>query len=63
LDFDWKNISADAKNLIENLIVVDPKRRLNTDGILGHLWLERLATSNNKAKKNRVRQGPYIRIR
>jgi hypothetical protein len=49
--------------LIENLIVVDPKRRLNTGGILGHLWLERLATSNNKAKKNPIRKRPYIRIR
>jgi len=28
---EWKHISDDAKNLISNLLIVDPNKRFNSD--------------------------------
>ena len=36
----WSNVSAEAKNFISDLIVVDPTKRLNADAALGHAWLQ-----------------------
>jgi serine/threonine protein kinase len=35
----WDNISADAINIIKNLLVVDPKRRMTPDELLRHPWI------------------------
>ncbi len=35
----WDDISDMAKDLIKNLLVVNPKDRLDADGILAHPWI------------------------
>ncbi len=35
----WDGISADAKNLISNLLVLDPRRRLSVEQALKHPWI------------------------
>lgn len=36
----WKNVSDDAKDLINNLLVVDPAKRLDAKGVLNHKWIK-----------------------
>lgn len=36
---DWDEISAESKDLISKLLVVDPKVRLTPDQVLAHSWL------------------------
>mmetsp|Transcript_18025 Transcript_18025/g.31871 ORF Transcript_18025/g.31871 Transcript_18025/m.31871 type:complete len:533 (+) Transcript_18025:350-1948(+) len=46
-DFDdaaWDHISASAKDLIRNLIVVDPELRYGTDELLAHPWVRQAAS-------------------
>uniref|UniRef100_A0A7S2WMN5 Protein kinase domain-containing protein n=1 Tax=Mucochytrium quahogii TaxID=96639 RepID=A0A7S2WMN5_9STRA len=46
-DFDdpaWDHISAGAKDLIKNLIVVDADRRYGTDELLAHPWVKQAAS-------------------
>jgi len=40
---EWADISKEAKDLIEKLLVVDPAQRLTMDGALKHPWLEAVA--------------------
>jgi len=51
-DFDmsaWEDVSMDAKDLINNLLVIDPKKRFTVEKALHHPWVERLApNSGNK---------------
>lgn len=35
----WDNISDSAKNLIKQLLVVDPKSRMTADAIMTHPWM------------------------
>ena len=35
----WEKISDDGKDFVKNLLVVDPKHRLNAAGALVHPWL------------------------
>ncbi len=35
----WDGISADAKNLISQLLVLDPRRRLSVEQALKHPWI------------------------
>jgi len=35
----WDNISLEAKEIIANLLVVDPSRRLDCDKLLKHPWI------------------------
>ncbi|CAF3676010.1 unnamed protein product [Rotaria socialis] len=35
----WEPVSANAKNLIDHLLVVDPKKRMRADDILLHPWI------------------------
>lgn len=35
----WDDVSAEAKNLVQNLLVIDHTKRLTTDDILKHPWL------------------------
>jgi len=44
-DFDypepyWDDISKDAKDFINKLLVVDPRKRLTAEGALHHPWLQ-----------------------
>ena len=36
----WKGISAEAKDLINKLIVVDPSKRLTVEQALRHPWIQ-----------------------
>jgi calcium/calmodulin-dependent protein kinase I len=45
----WDNISADAKDLISKLLVVDPKDRLTAADALQHKWLK-VGSSDNIEK-------------
>lgn len=36
----WKGISAEAKDLITKLVVVDPSKRLTIDQALQHPWIQ-----------------------
>jgi serine/threonine protein kinase len=36
----WDNISPDAINIIKNLLVVDPAKRMNPDELLKHHWIQ-----------------------
>lgn len=36
----WDDISDLAKDLISKLLVVDPKERLDADGIMAHPWVK-----------------------
>ena len=38
-DDPWKNISANAKDLISSLLVADPSKRLTLEQVLKHPWL------------------------
>ena len=35
----WDGISTDAKNLISQLLVLDPRRRLSVEQALKHPWI------------------------
>ncbi len=43
----WDQVSQEAKDIISNLLVVDPSRRLNCDQLLRHPWIMG-QTSNDK---------------
>merc|ERR1719500_2158785 len=43
---DWANISEEAKDLIQKLLVKTPKRRLSAGDVLNHPWLN----NNNTAE-------------
>jgi serine/threonine protein kinase len=50
-DFDseiWDEISSDAKDLIESLLLRDPDKRLTADEALEHVWFTNLFPSRNK---------------
>lgn len=36
----WEEISEDGKDFVRNLLIVDPKHRLNASGALAHPWLQ-----------------------
>ena len=36
----WDNISKEGKDFVNNLLIVDPKERLNATGALAHDWLK-----------------------
>lgn len=41
-DFDaetWKNVTPEAKDFINKLLLLDPKLRLNCDEMLTHKWM------------------------
>ena len=42
----WTEVSAEAKDLVNKLLVVDPKKRLTAAEILTHPWMKTTATTN-----------------
>ena len=55
---DWDDISDDAKSLISNILVADPRKRLTAQQILEHDWMQkdRLNAANlSRARQNLVR--------
>lgn len=45
---DWANVSDDAKDLVEKMLVLDPDQRISATAALRHRWL--LASSDRLAK-------------
>ena len=37
---DWDDISAEAKDLISHILIVDPRKRFNARQILAHPWMQ-----------------------
>ncbi|KAJ8923295.1 hypothetical protein NQ315_001853 [Exocentrus adspersus] len=37
----WYDVSAEAKDLVQKMLVLDPKRRITVDGILNHPWISK----------------------
>jgi len=35
----WDGVSGAAKDLVKRLLVAEPEKRLDADGILKHLWV------------------------
>lgn len=48
----WDTISVDAKQIIANLLVVDPTKRLSCEQLMTHPWiLGETSTTSGSAKK------------
>lgn len=45
---DWENISKDAKELIEHLLVADPVQRWTADQALACAWIQDESTDSNQ---------------
>eukprot|EP01114_Cavostelium_apophysatum_P024052 TRINITY_DN9285_c1_g1_i1.p1 TRINITY_DN9285_c1_g1~~TRINITY_DN9285_c1_g1_i1.p1 ORF type:complete len:401 (+),score=116.65 TRINITY_DN9285_c1_g1_i1:189-1391(+) len=41
----WSKVSDEAKDLVSNLLQVDPNKRLTAEGALSHTWIKGLSTS------------------
>jgi len=53
----WDPISADAKDFVAKLLIVDPKKRMNSEDALKHPWVAKsAATQNLFAKKTKEGQ-------
>ncbi|XP_063160161.1 serine/threonine-protein kinase DCLK3 [Candoia aspera] len=50
----WDNISAAAKDLINRLLVVDPKKRYTAQQVLRHLWIHTAGKTNNRNLQREV---------
>lgn len=50
----WKDISNEAKDLIMNMLVVDPVKRFTIEQILAHPWVKK--TSSDKVLTNTVKE-------
>jgi serine/threonine protein kinase len=44
----WDDVSDSAKNLIKQLLVVEPTMRLDAEGILSHPWVVGEGTPSNE---------------
>lgn len=49
----WKNISFQAKDLVQKMLHADPKRRINISDVLAHIWI----TDRDKLPTNKLSHG------
>lgn len=56
---EWDAISADAKDLISKILVVDPKKRLTCDQILEHPWLKAAGTGTADLAHTRAKMRSF----
>ncbi|KRX05936.1 Protein kinase-like domain [Pseudocohnilembus persalinus] len=67
-DAEWKQISQQAKDLIKNLLQVDPKKRFNAEQILNHPWMKGEGVSDKQLNgvtsgiKN-IQKGKSVKIK
>ncbi|XP_060637657.2 serine/threonine-protein kinase DCLK3 [Anolis sagrei] len=50
----WDNISPAAKDLINRLLVVDPKKRYTAQQVLQHLWIDTAGKNNSRNLQKEV---------
>lgn len=55
----WMDVSVEAKNFIDCLLVVDPKKRMTTKQALQHPWLKNMGKSE-KTLKIGGKMGTYV---
>mmetsp|Transcript_9099 Transcript_9099/g.24202 ORF Transcript_9099/g.24202 Transcript_9099/m.24202 type:complete len:440 (+) Transcript_9099:108-1427(+) len=53
----WDPISAEAKDFVAKLLIVDPKKRMNSTDALTHPWLLKAANNKNMFEKKEVKEG------
>ena len=58
---DWKNISTEARDLVEKLLEKDPNRRISLVDALNHEWIRRYNT--NELKINEANTNALNRLR
>jgi len=61
----WDEISSEAKDFINHLLVVDVKKRLSAKGALEHAWLKGTTKSakNSKLAKFQAKMKSYVAVR
>lgn len=54
----WGSISAEVKDLLTKILVVDPKARLGPDAMLSHPWFSKDLTAGPKSSEmiNQMRE-------
>jgi len=57
----WSNISQEAKNLIENLLIKDSSRRCDVDQVLGHKWVTSGGTNTSLDTPSNLRRQTSIK--
>ncbi|KAM3822268.1 serine/threonine-protein kinase DCLK3 isoform 1-T1 [Vipera latastei] len=50
----WDNISSAAKDLINRLLIVDPKKRYTAQQVLQHLWIHTAGKNNSRNLQREV---------
>ena len=50
----WDGISGEGKDFVANMLIVDPKQRLNATGALAHPWLEHANQHSDRAPDEAV---------
>jgi len=50
----WDDISDEGKDFVNNLLIVDPKQRLNATGALAHPWLEHCNQHSDRAPSEAI---------
>ena len=57
----WHDISAEAKDMVQSLLTLDPRDRITVPGVLAHAWLKDsdvLATARRLMEKE---EGGFVR--
>ena len=55
---EWKNISAEAKDMIAGLLVVDPTKRLTMAQLLEHPWVKSAVTTCRTRMEQKAAEPP-----
>jgi len=57
----WKKLSADAKSFVENLLLKDPEKRMNTKQTLEHSWIQKYNKTDlpELRKNNKVQSSSF----
>lgn len=56
LEKDWSNISKEAKHLIEQLLHINPKKRIDAISALNHPWIIKHLKNRNKETEKKVKE-------
>jgi p90 ribosomal S6 kinase len=55
----WRNISFQAKDLVQKMLHADPKRRIHISDVLAHIWI----TDRDKLPRTKLNHGEVWRIK